>query len=334
MLSIILVACKRNGIQLFTMAVTEVSGTTAVCGGDITDDNGQEVLTRGVCWNTSPKPTCNDSHAFAPEGGLGSYTCTITGLQPNTTYYVRAFVTSSDGVSYGIERTFTTTNNLTVTDVDGNVYKTVTIGDQVWMRENLRTTRFADGTPIPDGTAYFNMSVVDPYRYSPNLPDEYGLLYNWAAVMHGAASSNANPSGVQGICPNGWHVPSRSEWNQLKLYVKSQPQFFYQDPESIAKALASTSGWGSFDYPGTIGCDTASNNATGFSALPAGFCNVYGNDESFSSLGKKAYFSSSSIWWTEEDQDIFSVHLSTSSDEFWVDDAYRGNGLSVRCVQD
>ena len=339
MLSIILVACKRNVIQLFTTAVTEVSGTTAVCGGDITDDNGQEILTRGVCWSTSPKPTCNDSHVFAPEGGPGTFTCILTCLQPNTTYYVRAFATCSDGISYGIERTFTTNNNLTVTDVDGNVYNTVTIGDQVWMRENLRTTRYADGTSIPDGTANLDKSYTDPYRYFPNgqqnLPVEYGLLYNWSAVMHGAASSNANPTGVQGICPNGWHVPSRSEWNQLKLYVKSQPQFFYQSPEFIAKSLASTSEWDSFNLPGTVGCDTASNNATGFSALPAGYCDLYWNNfKDFYGFGEQAHFSSSSIWWTEEDKDIFSVYLSNSSDELWVDDACRANGFSVRCVQD
>ena len=102
-----------------------------------------------------------------------------------------------------------------VTDIDGNVYKTVKLGNQVWMAENLRTTRYADGRKIPLGTTE---SFDVAYRYYPddnsaNVAD-YGYLYNWPAVMNGSASSSANPSGVQGICPDGWHVPSNAEWTE------------------------------------------------------------------------------------------------------------------------
>lgn len=162
-----------------------------------------------------------------------------------------------------------------VTDIDGNTYKTVQIGKQCWMKENLRTNRYANGTLIPVGST---TSTTTAYRYAPDGNNsyvfKYGYLYNWPAVMHGARSSKSNPSGVQGICPKGWHVPSDAEWSELTNYVKSKSEyvcgeerFFY----NIVKALASTEGWKSDDKKCTVGNNPSANNATGFSALPAGY---------------------------------------------------------------
>ena len=175
----------------------------------------------------------------------------------------------------------------TVTDIDGNVYRIVKLGNQVWMAENLRTTRYADGTLIPLGTT---TSDDVAYRYYPNGNSanvtDYGYLYNWAAVMNGANSSEANPSGVQGICPNGWHVPSDAEWTELTNYVKSQSQYVCGDnTDYIAKALASEEGWNRSTYNCDVGNNPDANNATGFSARPAGF--YRGN---YSNFGKLAYF--------------------------------------------
>ena len=111
-----------------------------------------------------------------------------------------------------------------VTDIDGNIYNAVQIGNQVWMAENLRTTHYADGTPIPSGSTYddYHYSSTEPYFYDPIAYNiKYGYLYNWPAVIHGAENSNNNPSGIQGICPNGWHVPSDEEWNELKNTVEN-----------------------------------------------------------------------------------------------------------------
>jgi hypothetical protein len=97
----------------------------------------------------------------------------------------------------------------TVTDYDGNTYNTVQIGNQCWMKENLNTTRDAGGNNI------------SRYCYSNTNAncENYGGLYTWATLMNGAASSNGNPSGVQGICPTGWHVPSDAEWTELTDYL-------------------------------------------------------------------------------------------------------------------
>ncbi len=99
-----------------------------------------------------------------------------------------------------------------IVDVDGNVYRTVTIGDQTWMAENLRTTHYAYGQPIEGFFTYDE----------PRLTEVYGLLYTWNAMMDGAEASSSNPSGVQGVCPTGWHLPSKAEWDQLADYLTSE----------------------------------------------------------------------------------------------------------------
>ena len=155
-----------------------------------------------------------------------------------------------------------------VTDIDGNSYDAVRIGEQVWMASNLRTTRYANGDAIPEGQL---PSYTEPYRYTPSTNvEEYGYLYNWAAVMHGASSSTANPSGVQGICPNGWHVPSDAEWSQLTGYVGSHSEYVCSgNGDHIAKALAADHGWQiTADNECAVGYDQSNNNATGFSAHP------------------------------------------------------------------
>ena len=215
-----------------------------------------------------------------------------------------------------------------VTDIDGNVYKTVKLGNQVWMAENLRTTRYADGTPIPLGT---EASSTTAYRYYPddnsaNVSD-YGYLYNWAAVMNGSASSEANPSGVQGICPDGWHVPSDAEWTELTNYVKSQSQYVCGDyTGNIAKALASEVGWNSSTYNCAAGNNPSANNATGFSARPAG--GYFGD---YSGFGNYAYF-----WSATQTNSSYAYNRTLyyyGDAGVYRDYSNKGAGYSVRCVR-
>jgi len=214
-----------------------------------------------------------------------------------------------------------------VTDIDGNVYKTVKLGNQVWMAENLRTTRYADGTPIPLGT---ESSYDVAYRYYPddnsaNVSD-CGCLYNWPAVMNGSLSSSANPSGVQGICPEGWHVPSDAEWTELTNYVKSQSQYVCGDyTGNIAKALASEEGWNSSTFNCAVGNNPIANNATGFSARPAGLYNG-----SYNNFGLYANFWSATQNISNHAYGRFLyygyAYVSRYND-------YEDYGSSVRCVR-
>lgn len=224
-----------------------------------------------------------------------------------------------------------------VKDIDGNKYDAVKIGNQVWMASNLRTTRYADGTTIPLGET---RSSTEPYRYAPgtyesneenmvNVP-AYGYLYNWAAVMHGAESSDVNPSGVQGICPNGWHVPSDAEWTQLTDYMKTRPEYMSSGNSNyIAKALAATWGWESSSDPDAVGYEpSTTNNATGFSALPAGYYD-----------GHYDYFGSTAAFWSSTERGSYGARIRglyyDDADVYRYDYYYsKYYGCSVRCVRD
>lgn len=216
----------------------------------------------------------------------------------------------------------------TLTDIDGNTYNTVKIGSQCWMKENLRTTKYANGTTILQGT-YTSTSVANwyyPDEDSVNI-NRYGLLYNWKAVTQGISSTN-NPSGVQGICPQGWHVPSDAEWTQLTDYVSSKSQYVCDNNTTyIAKALADTTGWATLTINCVVGNTQSTNNATGFSALPAG----YFNGLFYIFFGDRAFY------WTATQLNISNAYYrSLDYTDATVNRNYytKHNGFSVRCVCD
>lgn len=238
-------------------------------------------------------------------------------------------------------------------DIDGNIYNTVQIGDQVWMAENLRTTRYADGTEIPIiDIDSISKSLVSPYRYVPilNASDEqgtyymarYGYLYNWEAVMHSAKSSNSNPSKVQGICPDGWHVPSEKEWRQLTKYMSVNSEYShtgYLPTRSgyFVRMLAATWGWEKSDHRCDPGYNPSTNNVTGFSALPTGFLKV--DFLSHSKADFKDHGRTAAFWSATEDalssNSAYSMRLYYNSDHASIDGTCdKVSYLSVRCVHD
>ncbi len=320
-----------------TAAVSNVTETSAICGGNVTSDGGATVTARGVCWSTSQNPTTADSHT-SDGSGTGSFTSSLTGLTANTTYYVRAYATNSAGTTYGNEMSFTTADDAmqdgqpcpdapTVTDIDNNTYNTVQIGQQCWMKENLRTTHYSNGTSIILGSGIGTTTACRYYPYyNQSIVPTYGYLYNWLAVMGGSSSSSANPSGVQGICPVGWHVPSDAEWTQLTDYVSNQSQYVCgSDSTYIAKALASITGWNSTSYTCAVGNNPNSNNATGFSALPAGiYNNGYDYVETYADFWCATAYNNDDAYVRDLNYyyaDVYRDHISKSY------------GLSVRCVR-
>lgn len=208
----------------------------------------------------------------------------------------------------------------TVTDYDGNTYHTVQIGSQCWMKENLRTTHYADGTAIPT-TSSANSNETNRYYFTSNSNViQTGLFYNWAATMNGAASTEASPSGVQGVCPDGWHVPSRAEYNILGNFALSIPR--YRCGGGVAKALSSQTGWNSNSTSCAAGNTPSTNNASRFTAYPAG----YRTGTSYSYLGVRIRYRTTT-------QHVFVIdyagtQYNTSETE------YTGYGLPVRCVKD
>ena len=252
------------------------------CTGNITADGSPALTERGFCYSSSnPTPTLDDSHIANSGIGTGTYRDTLTGLQTNTTYYIRAYATNDLGTTYSneikaITLTFTCGISKAI-DFDKNTYTTVQMGSQCWFRENLKTTHYATGNPI---TEQLNTATsTSPLYYHANSDASNdatrGLLYNWYAAMNGSASSNSEPSGVQGICPTGWHLPSNSEISTMRSYVSSIGEYLCDGNSAyIAQALAGQSYWLSNSTSLSRSCcpgyNLSSNNSTNFNAIPAG----------------------------------------------------------------
>ena len=213
-----------------------------------------------------------------------------------------------------------------VTDYDGNRYNTVQIGNQCWIKENLRTTHYVSGESITIGT---DADTVFAHYYLPEVIDSAiscGYLYNWKAVMGKGSGSAANPSGVQGICPSGWHVPSDAEWVQLTDYMSGLAGYVCgENPSNIAQALAADTIWHSSGNSCAVGYDLSLNNISGFSALPAG----YVCEESM------GYGTSAKFWTTTSNDDAHAYYRALHyNNSFLEPNSFgdKGCGMSVRCV--
>ncbi len=196
------------------------------------------------------------------------------------------------------------TNPLTVKDIDGNVYHCITIGTQVWMIENLKTTRYNDGSIIPKKTdsewSYITTGVYCNYNNDESIVNTYGRLYNWYAVNTGK------------LAPKGWHIPTEEDWNILSDYLGG---------EIIAGGKLKESGTSHWIYP-----NEGATNEVGFSALPAG--DYYG---SYIHLGEYAF------WWSSTE--CFSGYASGrylvyDSNYFGINQVPHYLGFSVRCIKD
>jgi uncharacterized protein (TIGR02145 family) len=290
-----------------TAFTTNITSTSATSGGNVTYDGGTLVTARGVVWSTTPNPTLVENEGFTEDGeGLGEFVSEISGLQPETTYYVRAYAENSEGVSYGEELSFSTTEwhcGDVIFDIDGNSYNTVLIGDQCWMRENLKSTKDANGNTI-SRVCYQGNEV------NCNI---YGGLYTWGVVMNGENSSNSNPSGVLGICPSGWHVPSNAEWSQL-----------------INKLGGSDYAGGYMKEVGTThwySPNTGATNSSGFTALPGGWY-LSGGSNGLGFYGR--WWSSTSVYTSE----AFNIRLYYNYRYVYQHYSSRSLRYSVRCLKD
>jgi uncharacterized protein (TIGR02145 family) len=196
-----------------------------------------------------------------------------------------------------------------VKDIDGNVYKTVRIGGQTWMAENLKVTRYRDGTPIslvPDGDAWSRLTsgAFCWYENDPSANrDRCGALYNYYAV----ADSRK-------LCPPGWHVPTSAEWQELENYLGGRD-------EAGDKMKDVDSNLWKTPHPGA-------NNSSGFAAVPAGGRGRMG------SFGEKGRYAT---WWAASTKDAdFAWHWGLHPDRAATrsNPGHKASGFSVRCVKD
>ncbi|MBW6481356.1 MAG: hypothetical protein K0B37_18170 [Bacteroidales bacterium] len=311
---------------LLTTGVSNLTQITAISGGNISADGGATITARGVCWNTAENPTINDNKTTDGQGS-GEFSSNMTGLTPNTTYYVRAYATNSAGTGYGEAISFTTQSIDfgSFTDPrDEADYQTVTIGNQVWMAENLRYLPAVVGPETgSDTTPYYYVNGYDGTDVSAAKATDnyasYGVLYNWPAAMAGSASSNANPSGVQGVCPTGWHLPSHAEWTQLTDYLGG-----LDVAGGKMKATGTIeAGTGLWHEP-----NTGATNETGFTILPGGWRHP---SPSFLSVGEVGGWFSASTDPTNHAYIRSVYNISGGVDSY---PAFKELGFSIRCLKD
>ena len=218
----------------------------------------------------------------------------------------------------------------TVTDHEGNVYSTVQIGGKCWMRENMRCTTSPNGHLTAGGnlTSCYVAYYYD-YSSSPIPLVDRGLLYNWSGAMDTTATTYISDSFIsrRGICPAGWHVPNDDEWSNLFNYVSNVNAYRCNDHITyIAKSLASKDYWDTFSGNCVPGNNQNDNNATGFSAIPAGCGNT-----SFTSSGFETLF-----WTSTSYNGAFATHYSIAAIRATVykSDTNKQHGYSVRCIRD
>lgn len=303
-------SCKKDipiAPILIISPVSSITQISATSGGNITSDGGASVTARGVCWSNKTGPSTTLSTKTNDGTGIGLFVSSVGGLSSGTTYYIRSYATNSVGTTYSNEVSFTTDK---VIDLDGNKYNTVTINRQVWMLENLKTTKYSDGTSITLGadsvtwmkmqTPFYCWYKNDPATYK----DTYGALYNFYAVNTGK------------LCPTGWHVPSDEEWTTLTTFLGG-----YQVADGKLKETG-TAHWNSPNYDAT--------NESGFTALPSGYRNF---EFGYINLGNGTIFWSSTSYRPRSEM-AWTVGLATSG--FELNRAFNDNqwGFSVRCLKD
>jgi uncharacterized protein (TIGR02145 family) len=293
-----------------TILITDSSGRIR---GRIISNGSDTIQLAGMEWKGVSEPETAYNRLMADSA---VFSFDIKNLQPGTQYQTRAFASTAAGTSYGTVLTFQTDTipavvcPATVTDINGNVYQVVRIGSQCWMKENLRSTKFRNGTSLKDNLDAGTWSSIQAGSYSSYADisangTTYGYLYNQYAVLDAGK-----------ICPVGWHVPSDAEWSLLENHLGGA---------SVAggklKSM-STAPSGLWTSP-----NTGASNSSGFTALPAGQRKPTGE---YLEIGQ------SGNWWSSGTQNNAKPRSlsSTSAASVTVSPVNRTSGYSIRCVAD
>lgn len=304
----ILIACKKdnannnenvnNPINI-TTSINRVFAKSAVVDGYVLDDGGHAVTERGICYGTAPAPTTS-SNKIQVGTGEGTYSGIVTGLTSTTTYHARAYAINDIGIVYGNEINFTTNADL----------EEVQIGSQIWTAKNLNVDYFKNGEFIPrvEENVYWAQLTTASGCYWQNNPSygvQYGKLYNWFAL-----------SDPRGLAPEGWHIPSETEWNTLITYLGGA---------TFAGGRMKEVGNSHWLAP-NIGAD----NSSGFSALP-------GSSRVDDFTGEFPYtIGEIGMWWSSSEVSNKGklFYLTKDNAEIFNSLANKQGGYSIRCIKD
>lgn len=276
--------------------------------------------------------TDGDIIRLGPKNVTGSFSYKLDDISTGTTYYIKAFAVINSDFYYGEEKSFTTPDTIVslIFDIDKNMYYPVKIGDQIWLSENLKTAHYPDGSiiqRIEDQSVWFNMpwynNAYSWYDNNSALATTSGNLYTWPAAMNINSRDNIPTGIVQGVCPDGWHLPSDNEWKQLEIFL------------GMSQIEVDGENWrgkdegGKMKYNGAHSWESPNTGATdefGFTALPAGVRNGAGY---FKNIGRSTRFWSSSfrgdfVWIRQLDYNSSQIFRG-------INGVYEGN--SVRCIK-
>jgi len=284
--------------QVQTLAVIEIEPTFAKFVGKVHDNEGGTIKEYGFKIYDY-KTQAYVGKVLATTVSETDFSVRVSGLQPGTTYLAKAYADNTWETGSGNLIRFRTSDSLLVKDYDGNIYTTININGQIWLRENMRTTHYADGNSINE---------VYLYNNNTSMPTALGLLYTWKAAMN-----NVTTPGAQGICPNGFHIPTTTDWSILVsnsggdyfsagYHLKTPDNYYWNE-----------SNW--------------ADNSTGFSALPAGRRQ---SNEMFSGYSYYGFF-----WSSEEFDDNNAAHFFVQYNVKKLDSegALKNFAESVRCVK-
>ncbi len=297
-------------------------GNTLLCSGKSYAMGTSKVIRQGLVCSSNPNPTIENGTFTVNPPQTGYYYDSILGLFPGQNYYIRPYAIDETGKTlYNSDVVQYTPVNPPppVSDIDGNTYQTVKIGNQIWMQENLKTTRFNDGTSLAFGINALEWTALTSGGYCYQNVDLYGNFYNLYAVTDS-----------RGLCPAGWRVPSDQDWQNLENFL----QYRSSSPNAGGKMKTTgtlENGTGLWNMPNKRG-----SNESGFSGQPAGGRD-FGTGE-YLQVGKSAFFWSSSITNYTNPPYIRGKFFM-----LWHTDAslirsnggvnYPSNGVSVRCIK-
>jgi uncharacterized protein (TIGR02145 family) len=311
--------------SISTSPATNVTNNSAVLGGNISSQGTSQVTTRGICYSLTSSPT-TANFTVSAGSGTGSFQANLTNLVAGTNYYARAFAINSGGTSYGNQVMFTTTGGLvgnctgTVRDIDGNEYGVVQIGNQCWMKENLRVTRFRNGDNIPlDISGGISGDSVNQtwgtlstaartlYNHNQSLLLANGYLYNKYAAQD-----------ARGVCPVGWHLPTEQEFITLAEVLGG---------ELVAGGKMKSTGTSLWKAP-----NEGADNSSGFTGLPSGYRGVFS--------GKFMGKNEAAVFWTNTEgvnsivRELHYDSRALRTPYFVSYNSNPPNGVSIRCIRD
>lgn len=317
-----------------TVDVQSIRRSSVYASGSVAPLPSDTVIMMGFCWNETGSPTVYDNFTMNGNQSMwnSDFTATIQGLKPDRTYHLRAYLSCFSKVFYGNEKVFKTLaestgilfnpnlNYGTISDIEGNQYKTIELAGKTWMAENLRTTRLNDGSAIPivednDDWRQLKTPALSWCENNEELYRQlYGGFYNWYAVSTGK------------LCPAGWHVSADAEWKAMEVQLgmsQADAEFWYDRGTTEGKRLkeAGNNNWAADTVVGS--------NVTGFTGLPGGWRSEY--DGSFTCEGILG------CWWTSEDpgyQWAVCHSLWSFTSKAMRDGKEKYQGFNVRCIKD